>query len=159
MSKDYLIANGTKAPEFTLPTPDENPLTLADYVGKWVVLYFYPKDDTSGCTLEALDFTAMLPEFEKRNAAIIGVSPDSCASHQKFINKHKLGITLISDTEKLMMQDYGVWQEKSMYGKTYMGVVRTTYLISPEGVIKQGWAKVRAKGHAQAVLDALSAVV
>jgi len=159
MSAEYPIANNTQAPAFSLPLPDESTLSLEDYAGKWVVLYFYPKDDTPGCTIEAIDFTTLKPEFEKLNAAVIGVSPDSCKSHQKFIDKHNLGITLISDEEKSMMQDYAVWQEKNMYGKTYMGVVRTTYLIDPDGIIQQSWKKVKAKGHAQVVLEKLAELV
>ncbi|NIS38530.1 thioredoxin-dependent thiol peroxidase [Candidatus Saccharibacteria bacterium] len=147
---------GDPAPNFNLKDANEEPVSLDQFAGKWVVLYFYPKDNTSGCTAEALDFTAQLPEFEKLNAVILGVSPDSCQSHQKFINKHDLKVRLLSDPEHEVLQKYGVWQKKSMYGKEYMGVVRTTYLIDPEGKIRHIWPKVKVKGHADDVRQTIA---
>jgi peroxiredoxin Q/BCP len=144
-----------KAPEFCLPDKDEKNICLKDYKGKWVVLYFYPKDMTSGCTIEAIDFTSKLPDFAKNNAVVIGVSPDSPKRHQKFIEKHELKVILASDEEKKILEEYGVWQEKKMYGKTYFGVVRSTILINPDGMISEIWEKVRVKEHVQSVFDRL----
>jgi peroxiredoxin Q/BCP len=140
-----------KAPEFCLPNQDGAELCLRDLAGKWIILYFYPKDDTSGCTTEACDFTNALPEFEDLDAIIIGISPDSAAKHKKFAEKHTLKITLLADEEKTTLSAYGVWQEKSMYGKKYMGVVRTTFIISPVGEIVKQYDKVKVKGHVEAV--------
>ncbi len=153
MANNALIQTGKKAPAFTLPDASEANLSLNDMKGKWVVLYFYPKDDTSGCTTEAIDFTARKDDFKKLNTEIVGISPDSCKSHNKFILKHHLGITLLSDEEKKVLDKYGVWQTKKMYGKEYMGVVRTTYLINPEGKIAHVWEKVKVNGHADEVLE------
>ncbi|MBP7583943.1 MAG: thioredoxin-dependent thiol peroxidase [Spirochaetes bacterium] len=150
---------GRKAPALTLPDGLGNKVSLADYKGKWVVLYFYPKDDTPGCTTEALDFTARKAEFEKLNAVILGVSPDSEKSHCKFAEKHGLSVTLLSDVEKKALESYGVWQKKKQYGREYMGVVRTTYLIDPAGKVARMWDKVRVDGHADAVLDAIRELV
>ena len=146
---------GDKAPNFTLPDQNGNSVRLDDFTGKWLLVYFYPRDDTPGCTVEAKDFTALKNDFEKNETVILGVSPDNEAKHCKFIDKHELKIDLLADCEKSMLSDYGVWQEKSMYGKTYMGVVRTTYLIDPDGNIAEAWTKVKAKGHADAVLKRL----
>ncbi len=146
---------GDKAPEFTLPRDGGGQVSLADFSGRNVILYFYPKDSTTGCTIEAVDFTALSAEFEKLNAVVIGMSPDSVKSHDNFIAKQNLSVILASDTEKSVLEDYGVWQEKSMYGRKYMGVQRTTYLIGEDGKVKATWAKVKAKGHAEAVLQAL----
>lgn len=154
MAKELKI--GDKAPAISLSDANEQTVTLDQFNGKWVVLYFYPKDDTSGCTVEALDFTAQLPQFRKLNAQIIGVSPDSCQSHRKFIGKHDLKVLLLSDTEQKTLNDYGVWQKKSMYGKEYMGVVRTTYLIDPQGKIAHIWPKVSVNGHADAVREKIA---
>lgn len=151
MAKELKI--GDKAPAISLSDANEQTVTLDQFKGKWVVLYFYPKDDTSGCTVEALDFTARLPQFQKLNAQVIGLSPDSCQSHRKFIGKHDLKVLLLSDTEQKTLGDYGVWQKKSMYGKEYMGVVRTTYLIDPRGKIAYIWPKVSVNGHADAVRE------
>ena len=148
------LAPGAKAPAFDLPSDGNGKVSLKSLAGKKVVLYFYPKDDTSGCTTEALDFTAMKAEFDMAGAVVIGVSPDSCAAHDKFKAKHKLGVTLLSDESKGMLEAYGVWKEKSMYGRTYMGVERSTFLIDGEGKIAQIWRKVKVTGHAKAVLDA-----
>ncbi len=146
---------GDKAPNFTLPRDGGGQVSLADFSGRNVILYFYPKDSTTGCTIEAVDFTALSGEFEKLNAVVIGMSPDSVKSHDNFIAKQNLSVILASDTEKSVLEDYGVWQEKSMYGRKYMGVQRTTYLIGEDGKVKATWAKVKAKGHAEAVLQAL----
>ena len=146
---------GNKAPNFNLPNQNGNSVRLDDFAGRWLVVYFYPRDDTPGCTVEANDFTRLKKDFEKKETVILGVSPDNEAKHCKFIDKHGLKIDLLADCEKSMLSDYGVWQEKSMYGKTYMGVVRTTYLIDPDGNIAGVWTKVKAKGHADAVLKRL----
>ena len=146
---------GNKAPNFTLPDQNGDSVRLDDFAGKWLIVYFYPRDDTPGCTIEAKEFTDSKKDFEENGATITGVSPDDEAKHCKFIDKHGLKIDLLADCEKSMLSDYGVWQEKSMYGKTYMGVVRTTYLIDPDGNIAEAWTKVKAKGHADAVLKSL----
>lgn len=138
---------GTKAPEFNLPDQNNKNTSLKDFKGKWIVLYFYPKDDTPGCTVEAIDFTKGYDDFKKLNAVIVGVSPDDTKSHCAFINKHKLKITLLSDPEKKTLEAYGVWQEKSMYGRKYMGVARTTFLIDSSGKIVHVWEKVSVTGH------------
>lgn len=142
----YPVIN-QKVPAFTLPDQNGKTTSLTDFKGKWVILYFYPKDDTPGCTIEAIDFTKGYDDFKKLNAVILGVSPDDNKSHCKFIDKHKLKITLLSDTEKKMLEAYGVWQEKSMYGRKYMGVARTTVLINPDGKVAAFWEKVSVTGH------------
>jgi peroxiredoxin Q/BCP len=148
---------GAKAPEFTLPTDDGGTIRLSDLRGRKVVLYFYPKDDTSGCTMEAKDFTRLAPEFRAKDIAVIGVSPDSAESHRKFRDKYALDLTLAADDAKKVVQDYGVWAEKSMYGRRYMGVERTTFLIDADGRIAQVWPKVKVPGHAEEVLAAAAA--
>ena len=150
-----MLNEGDQAPDFTLPVEDGANLSLSALNGSPVVVYFYPKDDTSGCTTEAIDFTERLPKFNEFEARIIGISPDSVEKHIKFITKYKLGITLAADEEKSVAERYGVWAEKKMYGSTYMGIVRTTFLIAPSGQIAKIWHKVRVKGHAEAVLEAL----
>ncbi len=152
------LAIGDKAPDFTLPRNGGGEINLASLQGKAVVLYFYPKDDTSGCTVQALDFSAMGADFEAANAVVIGISPDSVKSHDKFAAKHALTVMLASDEEKTVLETYGVWKEKSMYGKKYMGVERTTYLIAPDGKIAKIWSKVKPAGHAQIVLEAIRAL-
>ena len=152
------IEVGQKAPQFSLPRDGGGTVSLADYAGKKVVLYFYPKDDTSGCTGEAVDFTARAGEFEKAGAVVIGMSPDPVKKHDKFIDKHDLNVILASDEEKEVLETYGVWVEKSMYGRKYMGVARTTLLIDGDGVIRQVWEKVKVPGHAEAVLEATRAL-
>src|SRR5579883_2618633 len=127
-----MLNEGDKAVDFSLPDASNSPVKLSDFNGRYVVLYFYPKDDTSGCTKEAIDFSTLHGEFEKLNAVVIGVSPDSVKSHAKFRDKHSLGVTLLADEEKSAIQAYGVWAEKKMYGKSYMGVDRSTFLIGPE---------------------------
>ena len=149
---------GDAAPDFTLPRNGSGDVNLASLKGKAVVLYFYPKDDTSGCTAQAIDFSAMGAEFEAANAVVIGLSPDSVKSHDKFAAKHSLTVMLASDEERHVLEAYGVWKEKSMYGKKYMGVERTTYIVAPDGKIAQIWNKVKVPGHAQAVLEAIKAL-
>jgi len=144
---------GEKAPEFCLPDAKDNKVCLKDFRGNWLVLYFYPKDNTSGCTREAVDFTANIKDFKKMNAIVVGVSPDSVASHLNFVSKHDLKVLLLSDTEHEILKRYGVWQKKSMYGREYYGVVRTTFVIDPKGKIKQKWEKVKVAGHADVVKD------
>ena len=150
-----MLEVGQKAPDFCLPNQDEVEICLRDLSGKWIVLYFYPKDNTPGCTTEACDFTASLPDFEGLDAVILGVSPDSPKRHRNFIEKKNLKITLLSDEEKKVCELYGVWQLKKMCGKEYMGVVRSTFLISPDGKIAHIWNKVRVKGHVEAVKEKL----
>jgi len=150
-----LIEVGKKAPAFTLADQDGQKHKLGDYAGRYVVLYFYPKDDTSGCTKEACQFRDGLPGFEDVNAVVLGVSPDDEAKHKKFAEKYELPFTLLADPEKKVLEKYGVWQEKSMYGRKYMGVVRTTYLIDPKGKVAQRWDKVKVPDHAAKVLAAI----
>lgn len=144
-----------KAPDFTLKNSNEENISLSDYAGKWVVLYFYPKDNTPGCTTEAKDFTSNLSSFQELNAQILGISGDSCQSHQKFVLKHDLMIPLLSDPSHELLEKYGIWQKKKMMGKEYMGIVRTTLLIDPNGIIKEIWEKVRVKEHVEKVLKRL----
>ncbi|WP_336276791.1 peroxiredoxin [Bartonella sp. CB178] len=149
-----MIMKGAIAPDFDLPRDGGERLTLSDLRGKIVVLYFYPKDDTSGCTSEALDFTRLKEKFDKIGAVIVGVSPDSVSKHDKFKTKHELDIILVSDEEKKTLSNYGVWVEKSMYGRKYMGVERSTFLIDTTGKIAEEWRKVSVSGHAESVLSA-----
>lgn len=144
---------GAPAPDFVLPQDENTNVSLSQLRSGYVVLYFYPKDNTPGCTLEGQEFTALKEEFSKVNTFIIGISKDSVASHMKFCEKRNIGITLLSDEMGHTCEDYGVWVEKNMYGKTYMGVERTTFLINKNGEIAHIWTKVRAKEHAQSVLD------
>ena len=150
-----MVAEGTKAPDFTLPGDSGEKIKLSALKGHQVVVYFYPKDDTPGCTKEAIAFTGLLPEFEKLGAAIIGISPDSVAAHDKFIAKHELGVRLAADETKKVVEKYGTWVEKSMYGRKYMGVERSTFLIDAKGKVARIWRKVKVAGHAEAVLDAV----
>lgn len=152
-----MVQEGKKAPAFSLPDQNGNIVSLKKFAGKNVVLYFYPKDNTSGCTKEACSFRDSIGEIEALNAVVIGVSPDSTASHAKFAGKFELPFILLSDTEKTMLQDYGVWQEKSMYGKKYLGVVRTTVIIDPQGKVKKIFPKVKVEGHTDEVIAALKA--
>lgn len=146
------------APAFTLPNQDEVEIGLRDLEGKWVVLYFYPKDNTPGCTTEACDFTASIPVFDELDAVVLGVSPDSPKKHRNFIEKQNLEITLLSDENQEVCKAYGVWQMKKMCGKEYMGVVRSTFIISPEGKIKALWESVKVKGHVEEVKAKLSSL-
>ena len=148
---------GAAAPKFDLAADSGGRVKLSDFKGKTLVLYFYPADDTSGCTLEAIDFTKLLPDFVKAGAAVVGVSPDSAESHDKFKAKHQLGLTLAADTDKKAIEDYGLWVEKNNYGRKYMGVERSTFLIDGKGKIAKIWRKVKVTGHADEVLAAARA--
>lgn len=150
-----MITEGKKAPDFTLSDQDGNKVKLSDFKGKHVVLYFYPKDNTSGCTKEACNFRDTFPEFKKVDAVILGVSPDSVSSHKKFAEKYDLPFRLLADEDKKVVEKYGVWKEKNMYGKKYMGVERTTFVIDPEGKIKKIFPKVKVDNHHNEVLEAL----
>lgn len=153
-----MIKKGDKAPDFELPAADGKPVKLSKLKGKPVVVYFYPKDDTSGCTIEAKDFTELKPEFDRAGAVVLGISPDSEKSHEKFICKYNLSLTLLADTEKEVATAYGIWVEKSMYGKKYMGVERSTFLIDAKGKVAEAWHKVKVPGHAAAVLEAVQSL-
>ncbi|MEL7048927.1 MAG: thioredoxin-dependent thiol peroxidase [Pseudomonadota bacterium] len=149
-----MVEEGKKAPEIKLPDQDGEMVKLSGLKGGVVVLYFYPKDDTSGCTNQAKDFTAAADDFEAAGATVIGVSPDSVKSHDKFRNKHELRVQLLADEDKTAAEAYGVWVEKSMYGRKYMGVERSTFLIDAKGKVAQIWRKVKVKGHVDEVLAA-----
>ena len=150
---------GDTAPDFTAPDQEGNPVTLKELRGQPVVLYFYPKDDTPGCTQEAKDFTELGHAFEAAGARVIGISKDSVAKHGKFALKHDLGVTLVSDADGDICERYGVWGEKSMYGKTFLGITRATFLIDGQGLLSRVWPKVSVKGHAEEVLAAVEAMV
>ncbi len=147
---------GTKAPHFTLPDQDDRAVSLSNIAGKWVVLYFYPKDDTPGCTTEACEFTAGIAAFAGLDAVVLGCSADSPESHRKFIAKHGLEVRLLSDPDHAVMRLYGAWGEKSMYGRTSVGVIRSTVLIDPRGMVAFRWSSVKAAGHADAVRKKLA---
>jgi len=149
---------GQKAPDFELPRDGGGVLKLSDFAGKPVVLYFYPQDDTETCTAEAIDFSALEPEFSKLGVAVIGISPDSASKHDKFKKKHRLALSLASDEEQKTLNAYGVWGEKTLFGRQYMGVVRTTFLIGRDGRIAYRGGKVRVRGHAGEVLEAVKAL-
>ena len=149
------LSIGDKAPNFSMPSDAGGTVSLSDYKGRFLVLYFYPKDDTPGCTKEAIGFTENKADFNKLGADILGISKDTPAKHDKFIAKHELNIRLGSDEDGKMIENYGVWVEKNMYGKKYMGIERATYLIGPDGKILEIWRKVRVKEHVQTVLDTL----
>lgn len=153
-----ILKEGGKAPAFRLPTDGGGGVSLKDCAGKKVVLYFYPKDDTSGCTREAVDFSGLKAKFSRAGAVIIGVSKDSAEKHDKFKAKHDLKVTLGSDESGKTLEAYGVWVEKSMYGRKFMGVERSTFLIDGEGVIRKIWRKVKVAGHAEEVLAAVKAI-
>ncbi len=146
---------GDNAPDFELLDKDGNKVSLKSHKGKWVVLYFYPKDDTPGCTIEAVDFTRFADDFKRLGAVVLGVSPDSTKSHCGFAEKHGLDIVLLSDPDHKIIEKYDAWQLKKMYGKEYYGVVRSTFLIDPKGKITFIWQKVQAQGHAEEVLGKL----
>ncbi|MCO6385940.1 peroxiredoxin [Aliihoeflea sp. 40Bstr573] len=152
------LATGDMAPDFALPGDGGTTISLAALKGRPVVLFFYPKDDTSGCTTEALDFTRLKAEFDALAVALVGMSPDSTRRHDKFKTKHGLDIPLASDEEKTTLEAYGVWIEKSMYGRKYMGVDRSTFLIDKEGRVARVWRKVKVPGHAEEVLEAAKAL-
>lgn len=147
---------GTKAPAFTLLNQDSQKKGLKDYAGHWLVLYFYPRDLTPGCTTEACDFTARRELFSSQTAVVVGVSPDTPATHQKFIAKHQLTVELLSDPEHAALVKYGAWGEKNMYGKKVQGVIRSTVIIDPQGKVAFHWPNVKATGHAQAVAEKLA---
>lgn len=147
-------ATGDMAPDFTLPGDGGSTISLSALKGRPVVLFFYPKDDTSGCTAEAVDFTRLKSEFDAVGAALIGMSPDNVRKHDKFKAKHELSVALAADEDKTTLEAYGVWAEKSMYGRKYMGVERSTFLIDRDGRIARVWRKVKVPGHAQEVLEA-----
>ncbi len=153
-----MLEIGNDAPDFTVPTNNDGTFSLSAQKGTPVVLYFYPKDDTSGCTKEAIAFTEALPDFQAAGAKIVGISPDSPAKHDKFVAKHDLKVILGADEDKRVCEAYGVWVEKSMYGRKYMGVERSTFLIDAEGKIAQAWRKVKVPGHADKVLEAVKAL-
>ncbi|MBD5162276.1 MAG: thioredoxin-dependent thiol peroxidase [Oscillibacter sp.] len=152
-----MLEVGTKAPEFTLPDKDGSAVSLADFAGKKVVLYFYPKDNTPGCTRQACAFAGAYEEFKKINAVVIGISKDSVASHQKFAEKHGLPFILLSDPDLAAIQAYGVWQEKKLYGKVSMGVVRSTFVIDENGMIEKVMPKVKPDTNAAEILTYLKA--
>jgi peroxiredoxin Q/BCP len=152
-----MLDGGDVAPDFTLPIDGGGEITLSSMRGKKVVLYFYPKDDTSGCTKEACDFREKISEFTKAGAVVLGLSPDSVKKHDKFKAKYDLPFSLVADEEKTALEAFGVWVEKSMYGRKYMGVERSTFLIDVDGSILSVWRKVKVPGHVDAVLDALQA--
>jgi peroxiredoxin Q/BCP len=149
---------GQPAPDFTLPRDGGGEVTLSSLRPKPVVLYFYPKDDTSGCTREAIDFTRLAGEFEAAGAVVLGVSRDGVAQHDRFRDKHGLTVTLLADADGQVCEAYGVWVEKSMYGRKFMGIERSTFLIDGAGVVRGAWRKVKVPGHADAVLDAVRAL-
>lgn len=155
MSNENKLNAGDNAPDFCLSNQEDGDVCLKDFKGKWVVLYFYPKDNTPGCTIEAVDFSGIKGDLEEMNTVVLGVSPDSTKSHRNFISKKELTITLLSDPEHKVIESYGAWQLKKNYGKEYYGVVRSTFLIDPEGKIAHAWHTVKAKGHAEAVKQKL----
>ncbi len=150
---------GQQAPDFSVVNQDQKVVTLHDLSGHWTVLYFYPKDLTSGCTIQANDFTALRPHFDKLDVCIYGVSPDEPQMHCRFIEKEKLRLSLLSDPQQSMLKSYGVWQLKQNYGKEYYGVVRSTFILDPSGQVAKVWTHVKAEGHAQEVLDTLTTLI
>ena len=151
-----MVQEGTAAPPFSLPADDGTTISLDDFRGKTVVLYFYPKDNTSGCTTQACDLRDNMNSITREGVIVLGVSPDSVESHIRFRDKFGLNFRLLADEDHAVAEAYGVWKEKSMYGKNYWGIERGTFIIDPDGVVVQAWRKVRPKGHAQRVLDALT---
>ncbi len=158
MSQSPTLETGNKAPDFSLPTDGGGTLSLKDLAGKAVVLYFYPKDDTPGCTTEAQAFRDLIGAFDKAGTVVVGASKDTVAKHDKFKAKHDLPFHLVSDAEGTLCEDYGVWVEKNMYGRKYMGIQRATFLIDGKGVIQEIWPKVKVKGHAEEVLAAVTSM-
>jgi peroxiredoxin Q/BCP len=153
-----MLKVGDKAPDFTLSDQNDSSVRLSDFKGQWIVLYFYPKDNTPGCTTEACDFTASIGDFKNLDAPVIGISPDSTKSHRGFIEKQKPSLTLLSDPDHKVLDSYGAWQKKQMYGKEFMGVVRSTFLIDPQGGIAYIWPKVSVSGHVSEVKEKLYAL-
>lgn len=152
-----MVEKGSLAPDFTLATDEGDPVTLSELRGRRVVLYFYPKDDTSGCTIQACDFRDAVPRFEGVDAVILGVSPDSVASHAKFRAKFGLNFPLLADEDHRVAEAYGVWKEKTNYGRTYMGIERSTFLIDEQGMVAQAWRRVKPKGHSEMLAEVLGA--
>ena len=152
-----MLDTGDRIPDLPLALSSGRPATLGGYAGQWLVLYFYPKDSTPGCTTEGLDFNALLPKFKRAGATVLGVSKDSLKSHQNFCAKQGFKFDLVSDADEAVCNAFGVIQPKKLYGREYVGIVRSTFLIDPAGVIRQTWQPVKVPGHAQAVLDALKA--
>jgi peroxiredoxin Q/BCP len=152
-----MVQKGDRAPDFSLPSDGGSQVSLTDFRGKTVVLYFYPKDNTSGCTTQACDFRDNLSSITGLGAVVLGVSPDPISSHQKFRDKHQLNFPLLSDEDHTVAEAYGVWKEKSMYGRTYWGIERSTFVIDGEGVVRESLRKVKAKGHAEKIRELLSA--
>jgi peroxiredoxin Q/BCP len=153
-----MLEVGSKAPEFSLPDQNEKIVTLSTLKGRWVVLYFYPKDDTSGCTTEACNFQSVLPDFSNIDAEIVGISKDPVKKHKKFADKYNLQFTLLSDENGTVCEDYGTWVKKSLYGREYMGIQRSTYLIDPDGKIAKVYPKVKPKEHHTEVLADLKEI-
>lgn len=153
------IATGANAPDFTLIADTGKTLRLSDQAGSPVVLFFYPQDDTEGCTIENIEFTQLAPKFAKLGVRLVGISPDTVESHCAFRDKYGLGVTLLADPERKAVEDYGVWGPKTTFGHEYVGLIRTTFLIATDGTIAQSWTVTRIKGHAQQVLDAARALV
>lgn len=153
------MKEGDKAPEFTLPDQAGDLVSLADLKGKWVILYFYPKDNTPGCTIEAIEFTGIRDELEKANAVVFGVSKDDAKSHQSFRKKKKLTVTLLSDEDHQVQEKYGVWRPKKFLGREFLGTIRSTFLVDPQGIVTKIWDPVKAKGHAQEVLETLQSLI
>ncbi|MEJ5360896.1 MAG: thioredoxin-dependent thiol peroxidase [Spirochaetota bacterium] len=156
MKEDILL--NKPAPQFKLPDKDKQVVESNNFRGKWVVVYFYPKDNTQGCTLEAIDFTKSINEFKDYNAVVLGISPDSPESHCRFYDKHNLNLILLSDTDHTVAKAYGVWKKKSMYGKNFMGIERSTFLIDPEGRVRAVWRKVKVPGHVEKVLQTIKSL-
>jgi peroxiredoxin Q/BCP len=154
-----MLEVGSVSPDFCLSNQDDVEICSRDLRGKWIVLYFYPKDSTPGCTTEACEFSAAVDEYDDMGAIILGVSADSTKSHRNFIGKQNLDITLLSDPTTQMMQDYGVWAMKKNYGKEYMGIVRSTYIIDPKGIVKAAWSNVKVKEHVAKVKEELAKLV
>jgi len=150
-----MTSRGDQAPEFALPADDGTVVRLEDQRGKKVILYFYPKDDTSGCTTQAWELRDALPRIDENGAVVLGVSPDPVASHQKFKKKYQLNFPLLADEDHRVAEAYGVWKEKSMYGRKFWGIERSTFVIDENGVVLEAWRRVKPKGHAEKVLDVL----
>lgn len=150
-----MVEKGDMAPGFSLPADDGSMVSLEEFRGKKVILYFYPKDNTSGCTTQACDLRDMLPRIDERGAVVLGVSPDSLASHEKFRDKFQLNFPLLSDPDHQVAEAYGVWKEKSMYGRTYWGIERSTFIIGEDGKVLEAWRKVKPKDHAERVAELL----
>ena len=155
---EAIIEAGDAIPDVGLETPDGGSVRISDFAGQKVVLFFYPKASTPGCTTDSKDFSALLPEFEKAGAAVLGMSADSPKRQQNFITKQELTVDIASDESTAFLEKIGVWAEKKMYGKTYMGIIRSTFLIGPDGTVLKAWPKVKVKGHAEEVLAAVQAV-